>query len=516
MTQSASAWPSISQYKKSMHMAIPYSTYNHTFTLFAVLLLMTTLDFFSALDSAVHCTAGTQVKLWFQRSDFEWDWNNVYFNNVDFSECRSKYSNIFGEGGSGSSGGGNGNGNITYYSNDGYAYGYSDDGARRHGRDRNLQMRSLEDATENNNNNNANGGYYGNDDANADQDDANVAANDDMKNANDDVHNYYNDDQGNAEGNNQNDDANANAADDNGANAYGYEYAYRNQNDNQNEYYGNQNWNQQQNGNGYYAYYDQNSNRYAKAESCRELFCPSILKSCPIVAFICALACRWTLKDDSQWKKDLRSSALKASLSPTSMSTPTFGPSTAYTYTSAHAVPKSISLAKGYNNRYTMQYDDRDTQRVEDFKSLVDNQCRHLRSCKMLLLLSIACMALWTRVQVLIEAQSDYPTTIYNDDDDGRQQEEEDLFNLQFQSLGAINNVGEVGQNANLYYSGWISHLITIALMHELSRITLKHRRTTKKLQLELAKISKHASSGTQTNAMETIMTKTKSQQQLM
>ncbi len=412
--ESASTWPSIT---KATEAVMP--TYNHISTLFAALVLSTTLAFFSALDAALICTQGNRSVWSFSSSNSiaEYFGFGAQNNEEDVSDDYYYYGQ-----------------NKTYY---------------------NTRWRGLEEEAVDN--------YY------EDEDDG-----------------YENDDEMNdqAAENNYGYDQNANNGDDGGN-------ENENENDEMNVYYDYNDKNGQNaagyyNGNGNYynngmSYYGQNqsSSSLSKAEGCRELFSSSILIACPIVVLLAAFAFRRTIRDDGQWKKNAEQ-------------------------LSSVSVPDTISLEQDHNSN--RQNVDRDTKRLAEFRNHVENQCKHLKSCYQLFSIALVCAACWIYAQVLIANQSDYPMV-----DDGQAQE---LFNLQFQSLGAMDHMGDVGQNANLYYSSWISLLVSIALVYELGRITLKHHETTRNLKVEMMRITRHKD--TLTNGVEMIMTWSKAQQTLI
>jgi len=220
---------------------------------------------------------------------------------------------------------------------------------------------------------------------------------------------------------------------------------------------------EEQNANGYY------DDRISHAEQCRDLFTSAILPICPLVIILCFIGCRWT-KDDNEWKKDTKDD---------------------------QNIPQTISFSGD---------EDRDQKRLEEFKHHVHHQLDHFKSCLQILFLSIVCMGLWIYAKISIANESNSPLPKDGD--------ERSMFSLQFQSLGATNYIGEVGQNANLYYSSWISLLVSLALVYELVRISYKQSTLTRNLQVELERISRH--NVTQTNAIEVIMTWSKSQQKVI
>lgn len=230
-----------------------------------------------------------------------------------------------------------------------------------------------------------------------------------------------------------------------------------------NYYNDNNGYGYQQNENGHYG------DRITQAEQCRDLFTLAILPVCPFVMILCFICCRWTM-DDNEWKKDSKED---------------------------QNIPQTISFSGD---------EDRDHLRLEEFKRHVHHQLDHFKSCLQMLFLSIVCMGLWVYAKTLIANESNFPLA-----NDGY---ERNMFSLQFQSLGATNYIGEVGQNANLYYSSWISLLVSFALVYELVRISYKQSNMTRNLQAELERISRH--NVTQTNAIEIIMTWSKSQQKVI
>lgn len=222
----------------------------------------------------------------------------------------------------------------------------------------------------------------------------------------------------------------------------------------------------------YYYQYANKDDYYAaqlsQAEDCKDLFVSAMLPVCVTVVVLCLISCRWTI-DNQEWKEE----------------------------TDDRSVPESISFSGEK---------DRDRKRFEEFKDHVNHQVQHLKSCSQLVSTSLVCMGLWIYAKILISNESNAPIL----DDES----EKNLFKLRFQSLGAMNYIGEVGQNANLYYSSWFSLLLSIALVYELGRITHKHYLTTQNIQAELARISRYRV--TQTNAIEMIMTWSKAQQQVI
>lgn len=220
---------------------------------------------------------------------------------------------------------------------------------------------------------------------------------------------------------------------------------------------------------------------FSEAQNCKYLFTSAMMPVCLAVVILCFVSCRWTLHSQ-EWKRVTTSAS---------------------TSTSAPNIPQSKSYAGQVQDGHGH---DRDLRRFKEFQDHVSHQVQHLKSCYELFFISVLCTGLWMYATVMIAHDSDFPLV----DEDG----ENNLFTLQFQSLGAINYIGEVGQNANLYYSSWFSLLVSIALVYELGRITHKHYLVTQDLKFELARISRHRM--TQTNAVETIITWSKSQQQLI
>ena len=259
-----------------------------------------------------------------------------------------------------------------------------------------------------------------------------------------------------------------------------YDYYARKLEDEDNNYYEYNN----------YGYANQNGNdddndddddgyksKFSEAQNCKYLFTSSILIVCPLVFVLCSIACRWTY-NSQEWKKQRSPDTDR---------------------TSNLRVPESVDFRKGKGKGTTCT-------RYDEFQAHVNQQLRHLNSCYKLFLISAMCAALWLYAMFMIAHESDIQ--LENDD------EENNLFTLQFQSLGAINYVGEVGQNANLYYSSWFSLMVSVALLYELGRITYTHYLATRNLEIELAQISKYRV--TQTNAVEMIMTWSRSQQQVI
>ena len=246
----------------------------------------------------------------------------------------------------------------------------------------------------------------------------------------------------------------------------------RNQENDEGEYY----YNYGNNGRKLEDYYQYSNNddyysaQLSQAEECKDLFVISILPVCPIIIVICLISCRRTI-DNQDLKKE--------------------------TDDSDRNIPESISFS---------EEEDRDSKRFGEFQAHVDHQAQHLKSCFLLLFNSFICMGLWIYAKIMISNESNAPML----DDDG----DKNLFKLQFQSLGAINYIGEVGQNANLYYSSWFSVLTSVALVYELGRITSKHYHATQNIEAELERITSHRV--TQTNAIEMVMTWSKAQQQLI
>jgi hypothetical protein len=231
----------------------------------------------------------------------------------------------------------------------------------------------------------------------------------------------------------------------------------------ENNYYADDGYEYQANGE------DDNSNsEFNEAQNCKQLFTSSVLPVCPIVCVLSLISCRWAVTSQ-EWKTESSSE-------------------------------KNTKRTKSFTGQPS-----HDFRRYEEFKAHVNNQAQHLKSCTALFLISLLCTGLWTYAMMLIAHDSDFP--VYEDGDNN-------LFTFQFHSLGAIDYIGNVGQNANLYYSGWISLLVSFALMYELGRITQKQYLVTQELETELSRISRY--SLTETNAVETIMTWSKSQQQLI
>ncbi|GFH56102.1 hypothetical protein CTEN210_12578 [Chaetoceros tenuissimus] len=210
-------------------------------------------------------------------------------------------------------------------------------------------------------------------------------------------------------------------------------------------------------------YYDAN-----QAEQCRDLFISATIPIYPIVILLSYICCRWTI-DNNELKKQKDDQS---------------------------SIPDNIYFSGEL---------DRDRKRYEEFKEHVEHQSSHLTSCIKLCFLSLVCAMLCSYSKILIADESNAPRVDVDS---------QDLFKLRFQSLGALNYIGEVGQNANLYYSSWCSLAVSIALVYELGRITYKHFHVTKNLRHELDRITKYQF--TQTNAVETVMTWSKSQQQVI
>ncbi len=208
--------------------------------------------------------------------------------------------------------------------------------------------------------------------------------------------------------------------------------------------------------------YDQDGDRLQQAQSCKKLFANVLTPISFLVITICIVCCKWALRDDSMMDNK--------------------------------SVPPCIEIGS------------RDRKRYDEFKAYVINQRHHLWSCYRLLILSISCFGLWTYAMFMLSADSDQPVP--------ENYEERDLFQFQFQSLGAFNFLGEVGKNANLYYSSWISLIITIALSYELLRITYKQQVSTKSLESELELISRQMRSTTK--EIEMVMTWSKAQQKFV
>jgi len=203
------------------------------------------------------------------------------------------------------------------------------------------------------------------------------------------------------------------------------------------------------------------------AQRCKSLFTIVIVPVCAIVLIISAICCNMTLRSDQRWKMG------------------------------GNTIPPTIELTGIY---------DGDRKRFDEFRAYVENQRQHLRSIAKLGVLSFICFSLWSYAEFMILDDSDEPI-----DDNNEQQ---NRFKLQFQSLGALNYLGEVGKNANLYYSSWISVFLTIALVYELVCITYKQYTATSNLESELAVLTRHMF--THTREIEMIMTWSTSQQQLV
>jgi len=223
----------------------------------------------------------------------------------------------------------------------------------------------------------------------------------------------------------------------------------------------------------YYYQYSNNDDYYAaaqlsQAQECKNLLLSAMLPVCVTVFVLCLISCRLAI-DNQEWKKE----------------------------TDDRSIPESISFSGEK---------DRDRKRFEEFKDHVNHQAQHLKSCSQLFSTSLLCTGLWIHAKIMISNESNAPIQ----DDES----ENNLFKLRFQSLGSINHIGEVGQNANLYYSSWFSLLLSIALVYELGRITHKQFQTTQNIQAELGRISRYRV--TQTNAIEMIMTWSKAQQQVI
>ncbi len=203
----------------------------------------------------------------------------------------------------------------------------------------------------------------------------------------------------------------------------------------------------------------------SEAQKCKYLFTSAILTVCPAVVILCFVSFRWT--QSQKWK---------AATSP------------------------------GTTTEPRAKLDSGDFNRFKEFQNHVTHQTRHLKNCFEVFFISLVCTALWVYAMAMIAHDSDFPFV--------DEEEEKNLFTQKFQSLGAIDYTGDVGQNANLYYSSWISLLVSFALVYELGRITHKQYLVTKDLEMEWARLSRYTT--TETNAVETIMTWSKSQQQMI
>ncbi len=246
-------------------------------------------------------------------------------------------------------------------------------------------------------------------------------------------------------------------------------YGYENQNKYGYEAGGNEG-DDYDNGYGYQADDDADEmERLEQAQQCQILFVRVLTPICLLVIITCIFCYKWTLKDDSERK-----------------------------FMDKKAIPPCIELTGE---------DSRDRKRYDEFKAYVTNQKQHLRSCYELLFLSMICFGLWTYGMHRLSDDSD--EVVENFDD-----EEMNWFKFRHQSLGAINFLGEVGQNANLYYSSWISLILTIATVYELGRITFRQQISTNNLSSELDLISRHMVS--QTKEIEMVMTWSKAQQHMV
>lgn len=211
-------------------------------------------------------------------------------------------------------------------------------------------------------------------------------------------------------------------------------------------------------------------NKFDQAEKCKLLFMNVLIPISVVVIAISIICCKWTLRDDTAFQMETKN----------------------------RNIPTCIELTGE---------DGRDRKRYDEFKAYVLNQKQHLYSCYKLLVLSLICLSLWAYAMYMIADDSDQPVA-------DKQEEERNLFKFQYESLGAFNFLGEVGQNANLYYSTWISLILTLGLVYEAARITHKQHLSSSSLGSELELISRHMVS--QTKEIEMVVTWSKSQQHMI
>jgi len=185
------------------------------------------------------------------------------------------------------------------------------------------------------------------------------------------------------------------------------------------------------------------------------------------VSLLSCLACQWTLKDNSQWD-----------------------------YNDDNGVPSTI-VTKSMN---------KDQSRHFELRAHAKTQGQHLKSCIKLLLVSLLCLGLWLYAYRTIWDHSDEPILFNNVDNS--------LFQMRYTSLGAINAFGQVGQNANLYYSIWISLGIGIAIVYEMVLMTHSQWKTTTSCQNELNMVTKRQQ--LQAFGVEVMMTVSKTQKRLI
>jgi len=230
-------------------------------------------------------------------------------------------------------------------------------------------------------------------------------------------------------------------------------------------------WDEVREGNDDYDNYQQQQiddyfeTRQAEAQKCTVLFLKVIVPVFPLIILLCFIACVRTLHDDRRWGR------IQEDVEP----------------------PTVVTMTGEEND---------DEKRLDNLKDHVKNQAKHLKSCYKLLGLSLICLMLCTYAQVSIAAQSNeeeklyYYDVYYND--------AQPIVKMEFLSLGTINALGEVGQNANLYYTSWISLGLSITLVYALTRMAQVQRSTTRTLSAELVVITRHMEG--QTTAVETMM----------
>ena len=217
----------------------------------------------------------------------------------------------------------------------------------------------------------------------------------------------------------------------------------------------------------YNNYDDAELMREEDAQQCHSLFWTSIVPICPVVIILSCIACQWTLKDNSKWD-----------------------------YMDDTDVPSTI-VTKNMN---------KDQSRLLKLRAHAHTQHEHLKSCIRLLLVSLLCLGLWLYAYRTIWDQSDEPFLSNNVDNS--------LFQMRYTSLGAINAFGEVGQNANLYYSIWLSLGIGMAIVYEMVLMTHSQWKTTTACQNELNMVAK--TQKLQAFGVEVMMTWSKTQKHLI
>lgn len=210
-----------------------------------------------------------------------------------------------------------------------------------------------------------------------------------------------------------------------------------------------------------------NYNETSQYQGCRALFINVILPVCPAVVILCAMAITWTMRNRNQCDQDEDTDP-----------------------------PTYVIMA------------DHDRERLEELRRHVSDQTHYLRSCYALLVSSVLCLILWVFAYILVFAQTDKELTYDDENDD----QECSHFQLNFDSLGAINEKSEVGHNANFYYTIWISLGICIALVYEMTRMTFVQHQTSRNLAMEFAVVMRHMEN--EPTAFEAVRTWSVSQQQ--